>query len=58
MALSFNKPDPEALQKKPRKKDEKLLDRQMIIRYLLIGLYVGVATCGASLIVRNFSVFS
>jgi Ca2+ transporting ATPase len=55
MALSFNKPDQDALGKKPRKKDEKLLDKWMIIRYLIVGFYVGAATCLGSLIVRKYA---
>lgn len=43
-ALSFNNPDPDTLRRKPRKSDEKLVDSWIILRYLIIGTYVGIAT--------------
>jgi Ca2+-transporting ATPase len=44
MALSFNKPEPGILKKKPRKQDEKILSKWIVIRYTIIGIYVGIAT--------------
>lgn len=43
-ALSFNHPDPDTLKRPPRKSDEKLVDRWIITRYMIVGLYVGIAT--------------
>lgn len=43
-ALSFNNPDRDTLKRPPRKSDEKLVDRWIITRYLIIGCYVGFAT--------------
>ncbi|UKK01992.2 calcium-transporting ATPase [Theileria orientalis] len=45
-ALGFNPPDPLVMKKDPRSKDDKLIDRLTLFRYLLIGAYVGFATCG------------
>jgi Ca2+ transporting ATPase len=43
-ALSFNPPDPDVMRKPPRRRDEKLIDAWLFIRYCVIGLYVGGAT--------------
>ncbi|BAM40251.1 calcium-transporting ATPase [Theileria orientalis strain Shintoku] len=45
-ALGFNPPDPLVMKKDPRSKDDKLIDKLTLFRYLLIGAYVGLATCG------------
>lgn len=45
-ALSFNKSDSEAMLKKPRRRGEKIVDNWILMRYLVVGLYVGVATTG------------
>ena len=45
-ALSFNEPDPDVLKRPPRKKDEKIVDRWIFTRYMIVGLYVGIATAG------------
>jgi Ca2+-transporting ATPase len=45
-ALSFNKSDSEAMLKKPRRRGEKIVDNWILIRYLIVGFYVGVATTG------------
>jgi len=44
-ALSFNPPDPDVMKKPPRKHDEPLISGFVLIRYLIIGIYVGIATC-------------
>ena len=45
-ALSFNKSDSEAMKKKPRKRGEKIVDNWILVRYLIVGFYVGLATTG------------
>lgn len=45
-ALSFNPPDKDIMEKPPRHKDEQLLNRWTLIRFLIIGTYVGLATVG------------
>ncbi|KAL2757105.1 hypothetical protein ACRALDRAFT_2101739 [Sodiomyces alcalophilus JCM 7366] len=43
-ALSFNPPDHDIMRRKPRKRDEALIGGWLFIRYLIIGIYVGIAT--------------
>jgi Ca2+-transporting ATPase len=45
-ALGFNPPDSDNMKKPPRAQDEHLLNRWTIIRYSVIGTYVGCATVG------------
>lgn len=45
-ALSFNPPDPDIMQKPPRKSDEPLITPWVFFRYFVIGTYVGIATVG------------
>ncbi|XP_952193.1 calcium-transporting ATPase, putative [Theileria annulata] len=45
-ALGFNPPDPLVMKKGPRHRNDKLIDRTTLLRYMVIGLYVGLATCG------------
>jgi Ca2+-transporting ATPase len=45
-ALSFNKSDSEVMLKKPRRRGEKIVDNWILMRYLVVGLYVGIATTG------------
>jgi len=45
-ALSFNPPDPEIMNKPPRKHDEPIITPWIFTRYLVIGTYVGFATVG------------
>jgi len=45
-ALGFNPPDPNIMEQPPRKKDDQLISRWVFFRYMVIGLYVGVATVG------------
>ncbi|OTA92144.1 hypothetical protein M434DRAFT_396701 [Hypoxylon sp. CO27-5] len=43
-ALSFNPPDHDIMKRQPRKRDEALIGGWLFFRYLVIGLYVGLAT--------------
>ena len=43
-ALGFNVPDANIMQARPRKANESIVDRWLLIRYVIIGFYVGVAT--------------
>ncbi|GFE54859.1 sarco endoplasmic reticulum Ca2+ ATPase [Babesia ovis] len=45
-ALSFNPPDKEVMQKPPRNKKDKLIDAWTFLRYIIIGVYVGISTVG------------
>ncbi|ORM41717.1 putative calcium-transporting ATPase [Babesia sp. Xinjiang] len=45
-ALSFNPPDHNVMHKPPRSNNDKLIDGWTFLRYLIIGLYVGVSTVG------------
>lgn len=46
IALGFNKPDPDIMLRPPRGRKDKIINGWMFFRYLLIGIYIGVATCG------------
>jgi Ca2+-transporting ATPase len=45
-ALGFNPPDVDIMKKPPRKKDDDLLSNWVLVRYCVIGFYVGLATVG------------
>ncbi|KAJ7514338.1 hypothetical protein O6H91_23G039900 [Diphasiastrum complanatum] len=45
-ALGFNPPDHDIMRNPPRKSDDKLINKWVFFRYMIIGLYVGVATVG------------
>lgn len=45
-ALGFNPPSPGSMRHLPRDKDEPLVNRWLFMRYLIIGMYVGIATIG------------
>ena len=45
-ALGFNPPDLDIMRRPPRKSDEPLITSWVFFRYLVIGLYVGMATVG------------
>ncbi|CAK70422.1 unnamed protein product (macronuclear) [Paramecium tetraurelia] len=43
-ALSFNPPDPDVMQKPPRKHDEPIITEYEFVRQCVVGTYVGLAT--------------
>lgn len=43
-ALSFNPPDHDIMKRQPRKRDEPLISGWLFFRYMVIGIYVGLAT--------------
>eukprot|EP00920_Eleutheroschizon_duboscqi_P007571 GHVT01017273.1.p1 GENE.GHVT01017273.1~~GHVT01017273.1.p1 ORF type:complete len:780 (+),score=160.49 GHVT01017273.1:126-2465(+) len=45
-ALSFNPPDTDVMRQPPRSRSESLISGWVCVRYLLIGIYVGMATVG------------
>jgi|Transcript_22419 Ca2+-transporting ATPase len=45
-ALSFNPPDSDIMKKPPRKGDDNLISNWVFFRYMVIGMYVGLATVG------------
>ena len=45
-ALGFNPPEPDIMARPPRARDEGLITPFVFFRYVVIGLYVGVATVG------------
>ena len=45
-ALGFNPADPDIMKKPPRRQDDTLLSNWVLIRYSVIGTYVGLATVG------------
>ena len=45
-ALGFNPPDLDIMNTPPRKSDERLLSSWVLVRYFVIGIYVGAATVG------------
>ncbi|XP_071946401.1 calcium-transporting ATPase sarcoplasmic/endoplasmic reticulum type-like isoform X2 [Antedon mediterranea] len=47
-ALGFNPPDLDIMDKPPRSSKESLISGWLFFRYMAIGVYVGVATVGAS----------
>ncbi|KAK6935949.1 Cation-transporting P-type ATPase, C-terminal [Dillenia turbinata] len=49
-ALGFNPPDKDVMKKAPRKSDDSLINAWILFRYLVIGMYVGLATVGVFII--------
>ncbi len=45
-ALGFNPPDPDIMEKPPRKSNESLITPWVFFRWMVVGLYVGFATVG------------
>jgi magnesium-transporting ATPase (P-type) len=45
-ALGFNPPDPDAMSKPPRPREEPIMSAWLLTRYMCTGLYVGFATIG------------
>lgn len=45
-ALGFNPPDKDIMQRPPRRKDDALINGWVFFRYMVIGIYVGLATVG------------
>jgi Ca2+ transporting ATPase len=43
-AFGFNPPDPDIMHKPPRSADEPIVGRWLLIRYVIVGAYVGGAT--------------
>lgn len=43
-ALGFNKPDKDIMTQAPRRIDEPIVNGWLFIRYLIVGMYVGLAT--------------
>ncbi|XP_059646969.1 calcium-transporting ATPase 1, endoplasmic reticulum-type-like [Cornus florida] len=49
-ALGFNPPDRDIMKKPPRRSEDCLITAWTLFRYLVIGLYVGIATVGIFII--------
>ncbi|KAL8141415.1 hypothetical protein V2J09_007436 [Rumex salicifolius] len=49
-ALGFNPPDKDIMKKPPRRSDDSLISVWILFRYLVIGLYVGLASVGVFII--------
>ncbi|KAG2685669.1 hypothetical protein I3843_10G132800 [Carya illinoinensis] len=49
-ALGFNPPDKDIMKKPPRRSDDSLINAWILFRYLVIGMYVGIATVGIFII--------
>merc|ERR1712127_979760 len=47
-ALSFNPPDLDIMEKPPRRSDDNLISAWLLIRYTIMGIYVGAATVAAA----------
>lgn len=47
-ALGFNPPEVDIMNKPPRSVRDPLISRWLFLRYLIIGIYVGVATVAAA----------
>ena len=45
-ALGFNPPSPNLMTESPRPSNEPIMTKWLLVRYLLTGLYVGIATIG------------
>lgn len=45
-ALGFNPADPSIMKQPPRNKNDELISQWLLFRYIVVGLYVGIATVG------------
>merc|ERR1719265_2273399 len=45
-ALGFNPPDLNVMEKAPRRKDDTLISNWSLVRYMVVGIYVGFAVVG------------
>lgn len=45
-ALGFNPPDFDIMKKPPRRQDDDLISGWVLVRYCVVGVYVGIATVG------------
>lgn len=45
-ALGFNPPDKDVMRQQPRRSDDNLISGWVFFRYMVIGIYVGLATVG------------
>lgn len=45
-ALGFNPSDRDIMMKPPRRSDDQLISGWILFRYMVIGIYVGLATVG------------
>lgn len=43
-ALGFNPAEPDIMTTRPRRTHEGIVNRWLVVRYLVVGLYVGLAT--------------
>ncbi|KAG8344975.1 putative Cation transporter ATPase N terminus [Trypanosoma vivax] len=48
-ALGFNAPDADIMEQRPRRMDEPIVNGWLFMRYMVIGVYVGLATVGGFL---------
>lgn len=56
-ALGFNPQEKDIMKKPPRRSDDSLISAWILFRYLVIGLYVGIATVGVFIIWYTHSSF-
>ncbi|KAJ7977050.1 Calcium-transporting ATPase [Quillaja saponaria] len=56
-ALGFNPPEKNVMRKPPRRSDDSLISAWILFRYLVIGLYVGLATVGVFIIWYTYGSF-
>jgi len=45
-ALGFNPPSPNSMREPPRPSNEPIMTKWLLVRYMITGLYVGIATIG------------
>mmetsp|Transcript_45588 Transcript_45588/g.105296 ORF Transcript_45588/g.105296 Transcript_45588/m.105296 type:complete len:1062 (+) Transcript_45588:171-3356(+) len=57
-ALGFNPPDLSVMEKPPRRKDDNLISGWVFFRYMVIGMYVGIATVGIFIYWYSYDTFA